>query len=260
MKKLIIAVIALMSMTACATKNVGDVLTISEKNTVILRLPIMSDTASKINEELLEKSKKLKKNEPIYLVLDTPGGSIDDGLKIIEVAKSLPRPVHTISLFNASMGFIISQYLDDRYVLESTTMMSHRAFIGGMKGEFPGSFISRFLALGDQLTRINSKVAARAKMSLNPYLDLIRNELWMGPEQAIQLKFADKQVTLQCDNSLLGYGEPEEVNLGIFTIKVKFHKCPLVSDPKIVSGNNEVVNDLVHNKVEFLKKYEIYLK
>ena len=260
MKKLMLVMLLALSVTACATKNAENVLTISEKNTVALRLPIMSDTASRVGDELLQKSRKLSKNEPIYLVLDTPGGSIEDGLKLVEVAKSLPRPVHTISIFNASMGFVISQYLDDRYVLDSSVMMSHRAFIGGMRGEYPGSLISRFLALGNQLMNINSKVAERAEMPLKTYLDITANELWMGSDQAIELKFADKKIILQCDESLSGYGEPESVNLGFFSVKVQFHKCPLISQPKVISGDSKIINEFVNDKIEFLRKYNFFLK
>lgn len=260
MKTAITMTMLVLAMSACATNNKGEVLTISEKNTVSLNLPIVSSTASRVNRELLEKSRKLKDGEPIYLVLNTPGGSIDDGLKIIEVAKSLPRPVHTISLFNASMGFIIAQYLDNRYVLESSTMMSHRAFVGGIRGEYPGSLISRFMAIGNQLMGINSKVATRAGLPLMKYLDLTANELWMGSEQAIQLKFADKEIVLRCDNSLQGAGPIETLDLGLFAVNVKFNKCPLITEPTIVSGDSAVVNSIVNDKIQFLKKYDVFLR
>ena len=112
-----------MSSLGFATSNPGEVLTISDDNTIILNMPIFSDSASEVSKKLLEKDKKLKPGKPIYIVLDTPGGSVEEGLKIIEVAKSLPRPVHTISLFSASMGFVISQHLDSRFVIESSTLM-----------------------------------------------------------------------------------------------------------------------------------------
>jgi len=259
MKKLIML---LLTISSCgfATSNPGEVLTISEENTIVINMPITSDTVSDASKQLLEKNKKLKAGKPIYVVLDTPGGSIEDGLRFIEVAKSLPRPVHTISLFNASMGFIIAQHLDERYVLDSSTMMSHRAFVNGIKGEYPGSFLTRVFATGDQLMRINFKVANRAGISLERYLDLTKNELWMGPEEAIGRKFADKKITLRCDESLNEYSEPQEISLGIFSIKIQFHKCPLISQPKILKGDSSIVNLLVYKKMEFMNTFGTLLK
>jgi len=259
MKKLITILLTLSSL-AFATSNPGEVLTISQENTVIVNMPIFSDSAAEASKQLLEKNKKLAPNKPIYLVLDTPGGSIDDGLKLIEIAKSLPRPVHTINLFSASMGFVIAQHLDSRFVIDSSTLMSHRATVGGIKGEYPGSFLSRVFATGNQLMAINSRVAARAGIPVNTYLDLIRNELWLGPDEAISYRFADKKVTLRCDESLNGYGEPQELSLGIFSVKIQFHKCPLISQPRVLKGDSEVVNMLVNRKMDFMNTFGTLLK
>ena len=250
----------LISTIACASRNRGEVLTISEENTVVLNMPITSQVASDVNSQLLEKNEKLPSGKPIYIVLDTPGGSIEDGLKIIEVAKSLPRPVHTVSLFNASMGFVIAQNMDTRYVLSSTTMMSHRAFVSGIRGEYPGSFLSRTFAIGNQLMAINSEIAKRANIPLERYLDLIRNELWMGPKEAITLKFADNQITLKCDNSLKGYGAIKSIDFGLFSVKVKFHKCPLISQPIVLTGDSSIVNLMVNDKLTFMNRYGNLLK
>jgi ATP-dependent protease ClpP protease subunit len=235
--------------------NKNEILTLSEKNTVVLNMPIMGSVATNVSKELLEKSDELKAGEPLYLVLDTPGGSIDDGLKIVEVAKSLPRPVHTVSLFNASMGFVISQNLGDRYVISSSTMMSHRATIGGITGNFPGSFISRVKSVADQLMKINAGVAERAGMDLNTYLGMIANELWMGPEESIKNKFADKVVTLRCDKTLRGPGKPKELDLGLFSVRVRFNKCPLIKEAEVIRGEEAAVEFFNKNKADLVEKY-----
>lgn len=235
--------------------NKNEILTLSEKNTVVLNMPIMGQIANTVSKELLEKSDKLKSGEPIYLVLDTPGGSVDDGMRIIEVAKSLPRPVHTVSLFNASMGFILSQSLGDRYVISSSTLMSHRAYIGGIKGEFPGSFMTRLESTAKQLMRINKDVAERAGIDLNSYLAMISNELWMNSDDALKNKFADKLVTLRCDKTLRGPGEPRELDLGLFSLRVRFNKCPLIKEIEVMKADEAAVEFFKKNKVELVEKY-----
>lgn len=236
--------------------NKNEILTISEKNTVVLNMPIMGQISNSVAKELLEKSDNLKAGEPIFLVLDTPGGSIDDGMRIIEVAKSLPRPVHTISLFNASMGFVISQSLGDRYLISSATLMSHKAYIGGgIRGEFPGSFFIRFQAVAKQLTKINEEVAARAGLGIDQYMSMISNELWMGPDDAIKNKFADKVVTLRCDKTLRGPGNPRELDLGLFSVRVRFNKCPLIKEMELIRADESAVEFFKKDKSELVEKY-----
>lgn len=235
--------------------NKNEILTLSDKNTVLLNMPIMGDIANRVSKELLEKSDKLKSGEPIYLVLDTPGGSVDDGMRIIEVAKSLPRPVHTVSLFNASMGFILAQSLGDRYVISSSTLMSHRAFIGGIKGEFPGSFMTRLESTAKQLMKINEEVAARVGLSLNEYMTMISNELWLNTDDALKSKFADKIITLRCDKTLRGPGEPVDLDLGLFTIKVRYNKCPLIKGIEMIKADESAVEFFKKSKVELTEKY-----
>ena len=240
--------------------NKNEILTLSEKNTVVLNLPILGSVAASVSKELLEKSDALKTDEPLYLVLDTPGGSVDDGLAIIEVAKSLPRPVHTISLFSASMGFVISQSLGDRYVISSSTMMSHLATVSGVSGQIPGSFIVRALALEAQLMKINATMAERAGISVDTYLNMIMNELWMGAEKSASYGFADKIVTLRCDKTLRGLGAPKELNLGFISATVRFNKCPLVKEIEVEKGKESALEFINKSKAELVEKYGFMYK
>lgn len=204
------------------------VVTLSDKNTVILNLPIFSQSARDVQLALSEKSRNLGYSKPIYLFLNSPGGSIASGEEIIETAKGLPQKVHTISNFSASMSFIISQLLDDRLVLDSATLMSHRAY-GGVEGEIPGSIVYRLVGLLEYLTRIDNKVAKRAGMALADYRKLTQDELWMDSFKAKTLKFADETVVVRCDSSLQGTFK-QQFSFGPIQIEATFAKCPLISE------------------------------
>ena len=77
----------------------------------------------------------LKSGYPIYLFLNTPGGSIQAGLELIEGLNGINRPIHTVTLFAASMGWQLVQHLGTRYVLKYGVLMSHKA-----RGQFSGEF------------------------------------------------------------------------------------------------------------------------
>jgi len=253
---LIISVILLTSMcSGCKAVADSNNIELSSDNLIQINLPIIGSTAAVVQKQLLEKDSKLKKGKPIYLVLNTPGGSIQDGLMIIETAKSLKRPVHTISIFSASMGFVISQYLDDRYALESAIIMTHKARVGGVGGDVPGSFINMANYLLNYVNSINGRIAKRSGKELEDYNRLIESDFWMGTEAALDHNFLDKQVTISCDSSLRDYAEPQEVDLGFFAVTVQFHKCPLITQPQLVKGESRAFELIINNKKEFINRF-----
>lgn len=252
----LITVILLTSMcSGCNATQSGDVITLSEDNVVQLNLPIIESTAAEVQKQLLAKDSKLKKGKPLYLVLNTPGGSIQDGLMIIETAKSLKRPVHTISIFSASMGFIISQYLDERLALDSAVLMTHKARVGGVGGDVPGSFINMSNYLLNYVNSINERVAKRAGKNLDQYNRLIESDYWMGTDLAMSEKFIDRKVTIACDETLRDYAEPQKIDIGFFSLTLQFHKCPLIYQPKLVRGESKWFKLLFTNKREFINLF-----
>jgi len=239
----------------CSKARSEEKIVLTDSNTVLLSLPIFGSVVSEIQKELLEKDLKLKRKEPIYLVLNTPGGSIQDGLKLIELVKGLSRPVHTVSIFSASMGFVISQHLDDRLVLSSTVMMSHRAFVSGIGGNVPGNFVTMSKFISDYIQNVSKPVAKRSGRSIEEYEKLIADDLWMGPEKAKELNFADRIVIVSCDKTLRGYRDPQELEMGFFSFTVQFHKCPLINQPRIINGNEQFARVLFGNKLELVNQY-----
>jgi ATP-dependent protease ClpP protease subunit len=105
----------------------GDVLTSllnERKQKIFSTLKVATERFVEAEQKLAEAKQKIQiaqakalgnqrfsSNEPIYLFLNTPGGSIQTGLEIIESLKGLDRPVSTVTLFAASMGFQIAQNL-----------------------------------------------------------------------------------------------------------------------------------------------------
>lgn len=240
-----------------------DLLILSDKNTVSLNTPITDGTVAALQVELMEKSNKLSKNVPIILTLDSPGGSIDAGMKLIETAKGLKQEVATLSMFSASMSFITSQYLGKRYVMKNSTLMSHRAYLAGVEGQIPGSFLSRTNSILEVLIGNDQFIASRAGMDLEGYEKIIANELWMDGKRSVDMKFADKLVRVRCDSSLQGPGKVKKIDILTFTISITYHKCPLVTEPlsiELGSANMTAEADHVwqmylNDKPAFIKEY-----
>lgn len=233
MNKVLLILLCICS-TAIA-KN--DDITLTEDNFVSFNQQVSDDYTSK---KTLEIMKKAKKGIPLYLVLETPGGSVSAGLAFIDAIKSLKVPVHTITIFAASMGYQMVQELGTRYITPSGTLMSHRGAVGGLSGQVPGELNSRLNHIQSILNGMSTRAAARVGMSKKAYDDAIVNELWVSGEDAVDSKHADKLVNVQCERSLIE-GTYKQEMLTIFgRVTVVFSECPLISAPVSFSFGKEV--------------------
>ena len=214
---------------ACATvfaKPVDIVLT--ENNSVIFNQAVSGEFASKKALEVIIKSKKAS---PLYIVLDTPGGSVAAGMTFIDTVKALGVPVHTITIFAASMGYQFVQELGTRYIMPSGTLMSHRGAVGGLSGQVPGELNSRLMHIQSVLNGMSERAANRISMTKKEYDQAIINELWVSGAEAVSSKQADYVANVRCDKSLVEGTYVEAFHTPFGSVNVTFSKCPLVSYP-----------------------------
>lgn len=209
---------------------------LSSANILVLNNEVNSESVAKIMidaRKLDADTSSFLAAKPIYLFLDTPGGSIIDGLKLIDFLKGLKRPVHTITSFAASMGFQIAEQLENRYILPHGILMSHRAR-GEVSGEFggvsPNQMESRYALWSRIVKELDEATVARTKgkQTLASYERKYVPELWLTAGQAVDGGFADAVIHARCNSSLDGTDEHEITFMG-FKITYETDKCPLNS-------------------------------
>jgi len=261
------SIIAGTQKTSPLTKFKKGTLILSERNTVSLRTAFTSSSVSSVVAQILEKDRFLNKKEPIYLVLDTPGGSVGAGLDLIEAIKGLDREVRTVTTFAASMGFITAQSLGRRYITETGVLMSHRAR-GGSRGQIPGELNTRVNFWTSYLKAVDKKVAKRLGISADELLKKHYDEWWMYGKQAVRNKAADKVIKVRCGQSLTGtYQETVRTLFG--KLNVTWSRCPLVKAPIKINRDfsawgmseneakdvNRAIHTMFYDKTAFLDEY-----
>jgi len=220
----------------------GKSIVLQSSNLVILRGPVTSKSVSDVQRQILSMSHRLSKSTPIYLVLNTPGGSVGAGLTLIDYLKSIPQKVHTITLFAASMGFQIAQNMGTRYITPNGTLMSHRARLGGLGGQLDGELESRYKMIKRSVDYLDVIAAKRMKISLSKYKNMIINEYWVHGFDSKLEKAADQVANVSCGQSLKGTKlQVFETMFGNAT--VEFSKCPLIQAPISVSFGNRVAEN-----------------
>lgn len=221
----------------------NNVIVLSKSNTLVLNEPIVGESVG----ALIEKAKDMdsapgylgglysNSNKPIYLFLFTPGGEIQSGLELIESLKGLNRPVDTVTMFAASMGFQLVQNLRNRYILQSGILMSHHAF-GGAEGELGGQgtaqLQSRIGLWERRLKEMDEQTVARSngKQTLASYQKAYDHELWVTGAEGVAQGYADKVVTVKCDDSLSGYTSFQTTFMGL-DVSYDLSNCPLNTAP-----------------------------
>lgn len=203
---------------------------LSEENSLVLDKDFSGDSVSALIERAREIDSKVPSTNPIYLFLYTPGGSIQAGLELYEAFKGLNRPVHTITLFAASMGFQTVQQLGKRYILKNGVLMSHKA-----KGQIYGEF-------GDQVSQMDSRYGlwleiikeldedtvrrTNGKQSLKSYRAAYENELWLLGQRAVDQGYADEVISVKCDSTMAGTRSSTSNFFGL-NVVANFSKCPI---------------------------------
>jgi ATP-dependent protease ClpP protease subunit len=233
---------------------------LSENNTVNFNQPFKGDFVAKKTQEALLKSILLPKGQALYIVLDTPGGSVVDGLLFIDALKSLNRPIHTITIFAASMGYQVVQSLGNRYILSSGSLMSHRGAAGGLSGQVPGELNSRLAHLEDILLEMNKIASKRVKLSLEEYQRQILNELWVTGSRAVQKGHADEVVNVQCAPDLIRGTYSDSFSTIFGQVNAKFSKCPLITSPISISFGALVKNQEAAKQELFKQKRRVFLE
>lgn len=209
---------------------------LSKDNTVVFDGPFTSQSTNEAFKKInnLKPSTFIEGIKDVYLVITSPGGSVEAGLLMIDNINTLSTVrVHTITIMSASMGFITAQLLKGkRYILPHGVMMSHRVS-GGFQGDIDGNLDTRYKFYKRRLNKVNMKVVARTngKHTLESYKNLIRDEYYCDGEDCIAEGFADNIANVECDKTLDG-SETKTVSINFFgrtlSREVTKHNCPLI--------------------------------
>lgn len=135
---------------------------------------------------------------PINMYINSPGGSVYDGLGVYDVMEYIKCPVATyVTGMAASMGSFIAQAGTPgmRYLLPRAVTMIHQPS-AGMRGKVSDMEIDLIegLRIKKELTELYVKHNS-ASTSYEKFVELMDRDKWLTATQALELGLADQIVT-----------------------------------------------------------------
>lgn len=221
----------LMSLSlSCAATTIK----LTEKNTVTIRGEVTGISMMNAQNDILSKVAFLKKKEIIYLVIDSPGGSVFDGKALVNfmnVIQDIPNPIHTVALNAASMGFVILQYGDKRFVTNDAVIMSHRPAVT-LSGQFnDGELESQLRMLKAYTTIIDTEISTKIGITIDEYKAKVKDEWWLVGKEAKEENAADEVVKVECSEKLRKQKVEKPIRTFFGVANVIYSACPLVPYP-----------------------------
>jgi len=168
------------------SEDVGKTLDLNDQLFVLLYGPIGANG--------IEVARSIKKasreGKPVWILIDSPGGSVITGAQIVSAIESAGVEVNTVCLtICASMAAIIHQYGTNRYMVDRSILMFHEAS-GGVGGTVP-QMLSQLTTMNRYIQKMIAHIATRAGLSFKDLDSKLASELWLDAEDSLKQKFSD---------------------------------------------------------------------
>ncbi len=159
---------------------------------IFLGEPVTNDAANRIVAQLLF----LEAEDPekdIYLYINSPGGSVYDGLGIFDTMQHVTPDIHTVCVgLAASMGafLLCAGEKGKRSSLQHSRIMIHQP-LGGASGQASDIRIQadEILFLKD---RLNKELSDRTGQPLSKIKNDTDRDFFMSPDEAVSYGLIDK--------------------------------------------------------------------
>ena len=174
----------------------------------------------------------------LYLYIDSPGGSVEDGYKII--TELIKYNITCIADKAYSMAFAILQSCNKRYMLPYGKLMQHQISLGLMNelGKIE-SYLKFINEMESELLKLQSE---KIGITSDELKNRTNNEWWLFGNNAIKEKCVDKIVNVECSKKLTL--DTYTINNGMYDYI--YSKCPLIPDYIEKKENNKNNKDYIY--------------
>lgn len=158
---------------------------------ILFNVPVVEESVD-VTIAMLEAS-SAKVN---YLVLDSPGGSVLAGARLLAYMKNSGKNIVTVcDNICASMAFQIFQLGSRRLMTEKSVLMAHPAS-GGTQGTLE-NMMTQLTMFKLYVDRMDADTAKRAGIEYGKFKAMVADNIWAETPEALKLNLADGVVHLR---------------------------------------------------------------
>lgn len=217
-----------MLMMLLPTITMGKI-TLTKDNHVLFKGVVNAKSVAEASREMLRISFKTKPGDTIYLVLDSPGGSVFHGLDFVQLLATIPRNVECVAIRAHSMAHHFLQACPGkRHGVSNMLSMAHRAS-GSFRGTFNKGDVEDQLEFWTNIVQSMEKVnAKRMSLSLEDYQAKAKDEYWCHGAGCVKKNFVDEITQVACSENLVNASKTEVIHTFFGSYKINYSKCPLI--------------------------------
>ena len=164
-----------------------------EERVIMLDCPIDSAVATEVISML--SCLNIESHDPIHFYLNSPGGSISDGLAIVDCMRGIASPVCTHALgIAASMASVILACGEPglRFVAPSAEVMVHQPLTIGNGTMSADGLAESAMRILDKKSQINAILVAATGLSVERVDEILARDTWLNAAEALDCGFVDQ--------------------------------------------------------------------
>ncbi len=167
---------------------------------IILSGEVNQENAEKVIKQLL--LLEADSDKPIYLYIDSPGGSIDDGFGIFDMIRFVNAPVYTIGTgLIASMGamILLSVPKERRLGLPNSHYLIHQPLIGGAYRGVATDLEIQAEEIAKSKAKIVEIISSETGKSKEQVVQDTDRDFWLTADEAVDYGLISKVITRRSD-------------------------------------------------------------
>ncbi|MBQ6780822.1 MAG: ATP-dependent Clp protease proteolytic subunit [Treponema sp.] len=171
---------------------------------IILSGEVNQENAEKVIKQLL--LLEADSDKPIYVYIDSPGGSIDDGFGIFDMIRFVNAPVYTIGTgLIASMGALILLAVpkERRLGLPNSHYLIHQPLIGGAYRGVATDLEIQAEEIAKSKAKIVEIISAETGKSKEQVVQDTDRDFWLTADEAVEYGLISKVITCRADLPLV---------------------------------------------------------
>ncbi|MCH8252751.1 MAG: ATP-dependent Clp protease proteolytic subunit [Planctomycetes bacterium] len=163
-----------------------------ENRIIFLSGPIYDKTANLVIQQLLY-LQSIKRNQPVNLYINSPGGHVQDTLAIYDTMQHMGAEVATYCIGQAASGaavLLMAGAKGQRYILPNAKVMLHQPW-GGITGQAEDIRIQAEEVLRDKI-RLNEIIATATGKSIEQVTEDTDRDRYLNADEAVEYGIVDE--------------------------------------------------------------------